>query len=534
MSTPPEVEARGSADNNLIAQGSVVSGMTMLSRISGLVRDIFLSYLLGASQHADMFLVAFRIPNFFRRMFAEGAFNQAFVPVMTRYKLQGKAALLAFLAPLSGIFASVLVLFTLLGWLFAEQLTFAFAPGFADYPGRLQATADLVYLTLPYLGLISLTAYSGALLNAHGRFAVPAGTPILLNLVLIGAALVALGGLSSLEHIEVLAWGVLIAGVVQLLFQVPSLVGLGLLTRPNLNYRHEGMLRMARLLGPALFAGSVAQINALVNTILASLLITGSISWLYYADRLLELPVGLVAIALSTVMLPHLSQLAAQGDKDAFHRTLGWGINLGLMLCLPAAIALYMLADGLIATLFLSIGETRMTTADARMAGYALQMFAVALPGFVLVRVLAPGFYAHENTRDPFRYAVVAVAANLLASLLTFRWFGHVGLAWATAVSAWVNVFLLYAGLVRRDVYRIDRSLWALFWRSAVGSVALALGLWVSVGAVDWLALPAGERMGLMLGVSVAGVLGYGLLLIVLGVRVRHLKHYSAQPGEAL
>ena len=533
IETSGEAEA-GNSRTSLIAQGSVVAGMTLLSRISGLVRDIFLSYLLGSTQHADMFLVAFRIPNFFRRMFAEGAFSQSFIPVMTRYKLQGQAQLLAFLAPLTGLFTSGLIVFTVLGLLFAEPLTYLFAPGFAEHPDRLAETAELVRITLPYLALISLTAYAGALLNAHGRFAVPAGTPILLNLVLIGAALVAMANTGERSTIEILSWGVLAAGVVQLLFQLPSLGRLGLVVFPSMDHRHEGIRRWLRLFGPALFAGSVSQINAVVNTILASTLITGSISWLYYADRLLELPVGLVAIALSTVMLPHLSRLAAEGNEAEFRGTLGWGINLGLMLGLPAALALYLLADGLIATLFLSIGGSQMTVQDARMAGYALQMFAVALPGFVLLRILAPAFYAHENTKDPFRYAGIAVVANIVTSLATYTWFGHVGLAWATAVSAWTNVILLYAGLVRRGLFRINQSLWGLFWRTIIACVVLALALWFYAVPIQWLEIAAERRMLLMLLVCGVGGVGYLILLMVLGVRPRHLRQYSARPTETV
>ena len=521
-------EATGEAGApSLASQGAVVSGMTMLSRISGLIRDVFFAYLLGASQFADMFLVAFRIPNFFRRMFAEGAFNQAFVPVMTRYRLQGQAALLTFLSPLVGLFSTSLVLFVSLGLVFVDELTFIFAFGFADHPGRLEQTADLVVLTLPYLAFISLTAYAGALLNAHGRFAVPAFTPVLLNLVLICAALASLSGSLGLLHVEVLAWGVLVAGLVQFLFQLPSLGRLGLIVRPNLDYRHPGIGRLGKLLLPALFASSVSQINALISTMLASTLITGSISWLYYADRLLELPIGLVAIALSTVMLPHLSRLAATSNNSAFKQTLGWGINLGFMLGLPAAAALYLLAEGLIATLFLTIGGSAMTVHDARMASYALELFAVALPGFVLVRVLSPAFYAHEDTQTPFRYAAVAVLANIVAALATFSWFGHVGLAWATAISAWVNVVLLYRGLTQRGWFSLDASLWRLFWRVVVASSVLVLALLTWAVPLPWFDMSGLERVVTMTIVAGGGVLGYGLLLFVLGVRRADLRHDS-------
>ncbi len=519
-----DISVGGESQPNLASQDVVVASMTMLSRISGLVRDIFFAYLFGASHYADMFLVAFRIPNIFRRMFAEGAFNQAFVPVMMRYKTEGQAALLGFLAPLSGFFTIALVIFVLLGILFADHLMALFAIGFDAQ--QLSQAADLLVLTFPYLGFISLTAYAGALLNAHDRFAIPAGTPVLLNLVLIGAAIIALNGFSKSAAVEILAWGVLVAGVVQFLFQIPSLSRLGLLVRPNLNRSHPGLRRIGRMLIPALFASSVSQINAFVNTILASTLMTGSISWLYYADRLLELPVGLVAIALGTVMLPHLSRLA-DGEAAMFKRTVGWGINIGLMLGLPSAVALYVLAEGLISTLYMSISGGAMTAFDARMAGYALKMFAIALPGFVLIRILSTAFYAHEDTRAPFKYASVAVGANLVVSLATFSWAGHVGLAWATAISAWTNVILLYVGLRQRGIYQLDGALWPLCWRSVVGSVLLFSGLTWYLGDIDWLQIETTTRLWMVLAICAFGTAMYALVLFILGVRPRDLNHYS-------
>ena len=511
----------------LATQGSVVAGMTLLSRISGLVRDIVLSYLFGASKEADIFFVALRVPNFFRRLFAEGAFNQAFVPVLMRYKAQGRAELLAFIAPLSGLFASVLTLVVIVGVVFAPALTALFAPGFISDAPVFDATAKLVRITFPYLGFISLTAYAAGLLNAHNRFAVPAVTPVFLNLCLIGAALLVLGGYTDTDGATTVAWGVLAAGVLQFLFQLPSLVGLGVLPRPSLRRDHPGVRQVGRLLVPAVFAASVGQINALVNTMLASTLITGSISWLYYADRLLELPVGLVAIALGTVMLPHLSRMAAAQDTEGFQATMSWGIGLGVMLGLPAAVALYVLAEPLIATMFMSVPNGAMTPYDVRMAGYALELFAVALPGFVLVKILAPAFFAHENTKSPFHYATGAVAANLVVSLATFWWFGHVGLAWATAISAWTHVLLLYHGLSRRGIYRIETRLWRSLWRSLLASGLLGLGLYVLLADVAWLSMAGGARALSVVGVSIVGGLAYMLMLLLLGVRPNDLKHFS-------
>jgi len=529
--TPPEdLAAEAQIPRNLARQGGIVAGMTLLSRISGLVRDIFFSYLLGASQFADMFYVAFRIPNFFRRLFAEGAFSQAFVPVLMRYKEQGVDEVRLFLAPLSGLFGSALVLLVALGLLFAEELTYVFAPGFSEL--QQQSTASLVFIMFPYIGFISLTAYAGALLNAHDRFAVPAVTPVLLNLSLIGASLVALAGWSDLPQVDVLAWGVLAAGVVQLLFQVPFIVKIGALPAPRFNYRHEGVRRVGRLLLPAVFAGSVGQINALVNTVLASMLITGSVSWLYYADRLLELPVGLVAIALGTVLLPHLSRLATDEDQVQFKRALSWGIGLGLFMGLPAAVALYLLADALVATVFMSIAGGAMTPYDVRMAGLGLQMFALALPGFVLVRVLAPAFYAHEDTHSPFRFAAYSVVANLLVSLATFSWFGHVGLAWATAVAAWVNVVGLYTGLSRRRIYSLQRSVTVPVLRTGLASLCLGLGLYYLTSDIAWFEMQEGLRIVVVGLVCVGGLIGYIGVQLLFGWRFEEINHYSGTQAE--
>jgi putative peptidoglycan lipid II flippase len=522
-----KASAEAAVSHNMTRQGGIVASMTMLSRISGLIRDVVLSYLFGASQLADMFFVAFRIPNFFRRLFAEGAFNQAFVPVLVRIRTQGRAEMLTFIAPLSGLFGLCLVFFVVLGVWLAPALTLVFAPGFVDNEQVFSQTVDLVRITFPYLGFISLTAYAGALLNAHNHFALPAFTPVLLNLTLICAALVALGGMSDSSNVTVVAWGVLVAGIVQFLFQLPTLARLGLLPWPKLDRKHKGVQQVGRLLVPAVLAASAGQINALVNTMLASTLITGSISWLYYADRLLELPVGLVAVALGTVMLPHLSRMAADQDVEQFRRTLDWGVNLGLMLGLPAAVALYLLAEPLIAALFMSFSGGAMTPYDVRMASYALEMFAVALPGFVLVKILVPAFFAHQDTKSPLKYAAGAVAANLIGSLLTFSWFGHVGLAWATAVSAWTHVILLYIGLNRRGLYRATMSLWPMLWKTLLASTILGISIIVVTADMQWMTLLPMVRVTWMVALAGAGVLLYGSILWVFGVRLRHLNHSS-------
>jgi putative peptidoglycan lipid II flippase len=517
-----------SEPGNMTRQGGVVASMTLLSRISGLLRDVVLSYLFGASQLADMFFVAFRIPNFFRRLFAEGAFNQAFVPVLMQYKALGQAQLLGFIAALSGLFAMSLAVVVVLGVLFAPVLTAVFAPGFLDQPFVYQQTSDLVRITFPYLGFISLTAYAGALLNAHSRFALPAVTPVMLNVSLMLAALVAIFELIDAPSVVIVAWGVMAAGIVQLLMQVPALSQLKLLPRPNLDRSHSGVRQVGKLLLPAVFAASVAQINALVNTILASTLVSGSISWLYYADRLLELPVGLVAVALGTVILPHLSTMVARNDHQRFSATLDWGVHLGLLLGLPAAVALWLLAKPLVAVMFTSFGGA-MTEHDVRMAAAALEIFAIALPGFVLVKVLQPGFFAHQDTRTPFRYASIAVAVNLIGSLATFSWMGHVGLALATALSAWTQALLLLYGLIAKKHYQMGSQLIGWVLRALVCSGLLAAGLWYFAPTdAQWLQMLALPRIGWLAVIVSVSVLGYAAALLLLGLRAKHIRHLGA------
>ena len=460
-------------------------------------------------------------------MFAEGAFNQAFVPVLVQYQAEGSIALRLFLAQLSGVFSLTLTVVVIAGIAMAGPLSALFAPGFLDQPQRFAQLTDLVRITFPYLGLISLTAYAGALLNAHGRFALPAFTPVMLNVVLTLAALLALSGAMNEEPVVILAWGVLVAGIVQWLMQLPALMRLHLLPRPRVSSRHPGVRQVGTLLLPAVFSASVGQINALVNTMLASTLTTGSIAWLYYADRLLELPVGLIAVALGTVMLPHLSRLVAAEDATGFLRTVNWGFGLGLMLGLPAAIALYLMSEPLLAFLYMTFAGSAMTGHDVVMAGQALEWFAIALPGFVLVKVLAPAFFAHQDTQTPFRYAVIAVVVNLIGSLATFQWLGHVGLALATALSAWTQAGLLFVGLQRRGWIKFDTKLTFVLLRTLIACGVLVFGLTFGMAQTglnsgQWLEMPGSDRAMQVLVTCFVGGIGYGLTLLLLGVRPRH------------
>ncbi len=523
MSTGPEAAPDR---QNVAVQGSVVAGMTLLSRISGFARDIVLSYFFGAGAAADAFFVAFRIPNFFRRLFAEGAFNQAFVPVLSRYRQETPEAFAAFVAAIAGNLSVAVWSVVLLGVVFAPGLVVLFAPGFWDAPEQFESTTGMLRLTFPYLGFISLAAFCAALLNSQGRYAIPAFTPVLLNLCLIAAMLFATDLFA--EPIYALAWGVFVAGLAQMLFQLPAVSRLGLLVMPRPSLGHPGVRQVGRLLLPAIFSASVSQINTLIDTMLASTLATGSISWLYYADRLLELPIGLVAVALGTVLLPNLSRLASTGNEAGFAATLEWGLRMGALLGMPAAVALYVLSLPLVATLFL---HGAMTPLDARMAALALDAFAVALVPLVLVKVVAPAYFAREDTVTPFRFAVLAVSANVALNLALFSWFGHVGLAFATAGAAWLHAWLLlrgllvpvHDGLVR---FRPGRRVLVGVARSATAALAMGLGLWWwSPEPAAWLEAEAWTRAAWIGTGVLAGGGFYLALLLLLGERPRQLLH---------
>jgi len=495
--------------------------MTLLSRISGFVRDMVMSHLFGAGAVADAFFVAFRIPNFFRRLFAEGAFNQAFVPVLARYRNEPREVYRQFVAAVAGNLAVALLVVVALGVLFAPGLIFVFAPGFHGSPEQFDLAALMTRITFPYLGFISLTALAAALLNSHHRYAVPAFTPVLLNLALIAAML--LGVAFAAQPIVALAWGVFVAGALQFAFQLPFLGRLGVLVMPRPSLAHPGVRQVGKLLVPAVFASSASQINALIDTILASTLITGSISWLYYSDRLLELPVGLVAVALGTVMLPNLSRLAAAGDERGFAATLDWGLRMGVLFGVPAAAALYVLALPLVATIFLH-GE--MTELDARMAALSLQAFAMGLLPLVLVKVLAPAYFAREDTATPFRIACVAVATNVVLNLALFSWFGHVGLAFATTASAWVNAGLLLRGVLLRGGYRPAPTVVRTTLRVALATAAM-VGLLEVLVPVDqqWLQMSLALR-GVWLAAGVTAGAGlFAVAMLGLGERPRTLLH---------
>ena len=506
---------------DLTAQGSIVASMTGLSRVSGFARDIVLSHFFGATPVADAFFVAFRIPNFFRRLFAEGAFAQAFIPVLAEYRDGDRTRLNDFVRTVAGNLALVLVIVTVAGIVGAQALVMIFAPGFWGDEERLALATDMLRVTFPYLAFISLTAYAAALLNSFHRYAIPAFTPVLLNLVLIAAALVAAPAFET--PVMAIAWGVFAAGLVQLLFQLPALRRLDLLHALKTDWHDPGIRKVGRLLVPGVFAASVNQINGLVGTILASLLVTGSISWLYYADRLMELPVGLVAIALGTVLLPNLSRLHGDGDRAGFAASLDWGFRMGILLGVPASAALFVLAVPLVAAIFY---HGALTANDVTMAAGALQAFAVGLPALVLAKIAAPGFFARQDTRTPFRYAAVSVAVNIAVSLALFWWLAHVGLALATSIAAIVNAALLVRGLLVRGDYALTNACRRTLGASLVASIVMVAGLeWFVPAGPVWLTADVVTRVWMLSAAVAGGGFAYVSVAFVMGMRPRDLKH---------
>ncbi|MDX1588973.1 MAG: murein biosynthesis integral membrane protein MurJ [Oleiphilaceae bacterium] len=512
----------------LLRSSGMVGLFTFVSRILGLVRDMVIARYFGAGPAADAFFVAFKIPNFLRRLFAEGAFNQAFVPVLSEYRTRfSHADVKTLVNAVSGTLGFVLLMVTLLAVAGSPVITAVFAPGFVGDEVRFPLATEMLRITFPYLLLVSLTAFAGSILNSYDRFAIPALTPVILNLSLIGAA-VWLAPLMS-NPIMGLAWGVLIAGTLQLLFQLPFLLRLGLMPRPRLDYRHEGVSRILRLMAPALFGVSVSQINLLLDTVLASFLQAGSVSWLYYSDRLSELPLGVFAIAIGTVILPHLSRDHASASHEQFARTLDWAVRAVLLIGVPAALALILLAEPLLAALFHygEVGER-----DILMSAQSLRAYSLGLLGFMLIKILAPGFFSRQDMRTPVRIAVIAMTANMVFNLILVWPLAHAGLALATALSAWLNAGLLWRTLHRENVFRFQPG-----WRRFLGQLLaanLAMGAalwWWRSSTEQWLAFGPWDRVAEMAVLVVGGGGLYFLVLGLLGVRIRHF--IGRRPGPA-
>ncbi|WP_163372558.1 murein biosynthesis integral membrane protein MurJ [Endozoicomonas acroporae] len=508
--------------SGLLRSSLVVGIMTMLSRVLGLARDVVVAGYFGSTASADAFFVAFKIPNFLRRLFAEGAFSQAFVPVLSEYRSKRSFDdVRELVSRVSGTLAGILLLVTVVGVLAAPILIRLFAPGFINEPTKLALAGDMLRITFPYLLLISLTALSGSILNTYGRFAVPAFTPVLLNLSLIGSTLLLTPYFD--QPVMALAWGVAIAGISQLLLQMPFLLQIRLLPMPKWGAQHEGSRRIMTLMVPALFGVSVSQINLLLDTVLASFLQTGSVSWLYYSDRLSELPLGVFGIAIATVILPSLSTRHAEANGGHFSRTLDWAIRLVLLIGVPAAVALFILAGPLIATLF-DYGE--MTDRDVLMSAMSLQAYSLGLIAFMLIKVLAPGYFARQDTKTPVKIAIIAMVANMVFNLILVFPLQHAGLALATTLSAFLNAGLLYRGLQRSGVYQPASGWLVYFARLLAANLAMAATLiWLAKDIEQWLVWSLWERVSQTGLLVLSGLAVYIGVLLLSGVRPGQFRH---------
>ncbi len=505
---------------NLLKALAAVSSMTLLSRILGLVRDAVIARQFGVSLATDAFLVAFRLPNLLRRIFAEGAFSQAFVPILSEYRSTRSAQdTREFVDHVATLLALILVVVSIAGVIAAPLIVYISAPGFAATPDRFQATVELLRITFPYILFISLTSLAGGVLNTWSRFSVPAFTPALLNVSFIVFALLLAPYFDP--PIKALAWAVFVGGLLQLAFLLPFLARIGMLPRFRLQLRDPGVWRLLKLMGPAIFGVSVGQVSQLISTIFASFLVTGSVTWLYYADRLMELPTGLLGVALGTILLPSLSRSFAENSAAEYSQLLDWGLRLTFVLALPCATALALLAVPLIATLF-HHGEFE--AGDVLMTRQALIAYTAGLLGLILVKVLAPGFYARQDIRTPVQIAVLTLVVTQLLNPL-FIWtlkLGHAGLALAISVGACLNAGLLYYQLRRQQIFTPQPG-----WGPFLARLALALGLMVAVLAfamgndAAWLAGALATRIAKLAGLVVLGASVYLGALWLLGFRLK-------------
>lgn len=514
---------------NLLRALATVSGMTLLSRILGFVRDFVVAATFGAGAATDAFFTAFKLPNLLRRMFAEGAFSQAFVPILGEYKnRRGDNDTRALVDHVAGLLSFILFLVTCIGVVAAPAIVWISAPGFAAQGDKFDLTVTLTRVTFPYIFFMSLVALAGGILNTWSRFALPAFTPVLLNLAFIGMALFAAPYFDP--PVLALAWAVFLGGALQLAIQIPALHRVGLLPRPSLDlpaaWNDPGVRRIVLLMGPSLVGVSVSQISLLINTIFASFLENGSVSWLYYADRLMEFPSGMLGVALGTILLPSLAKYHASENHVEYSRLLDWGLRLTLLLAAPAALALAMLGVPLIATLFF---HGAFTPDDVFRTREALVSYSIGLVGLILVKVLAPGFYARQNVRTPVKIALVSLVATQLMNLAFVGWLHHAGLALSIGLAACLNAVLLYRGLRHQGIYHprpgwLSFALKLLLAMAVMGSV-----LWWTMGSESaWLHRTLWPRVGYLTALVALGASVYFATLWILGFRLGDFKRRGA------
>jgi putative peptidoglycan lipid II flippase len=505
---------------------ATVSSMTLVSRVLGYARDFFIARAFGAGAATDAFFVAFRIPNLLRRLFAEGAFSQAFVPILAEYRnRQPPEETRSLVDAVATALVLALVATVAIGVAAAPVVVYLSAPGFSTDPEKFALTAQLLRITFPYIGFISLVGLAAGVLNTWNRFAVPAFTPVLLNVSFIAAA--AFFAERFDPPVLALAWAVFVGGVLQLAWQLPFLARLRMLPRWRLDLSHPGVRRILKLMAPAAFGVSISQISLLINTIFASFLVSGSVSWLYYADRLMEFPAGVLGAALGTILLPSLSKYHAQANAQEYAKLLDWGLRVTLLLAVPAAVALAILAIPLIATLF---HYGRFSVEDAWMTRQALVAYSVGLVGMILVKILAPGFYARQNVVTPVKIGIVTLVATQAMNLAFIVPLKHAGLALAIGLGACLNAALLYRTLRRHAVYTPEPG-WRMYLaKLAAALAAMSAALYFAMGgAAWWLAASWRLKLPALAGLVLLGATVYGACLFALGFRVRDFSRRAAE-----
>ena len=513
---------------SLFKSTAVVSIFTFLSRISGFIRDIFMAVFFGASAWADAFLVVFKIPNFMRRLFAEGSFALAFVPVLNEIKAkESKQELKVFIDKIAGSLLAIVLIVWMLMEIFAPQVLSIFAHSWIkEKPEVFNGSVDMLRLTLFYFPLITLVSLAGGILNTHKKFAIPAATPILLNVSLIASMFFLRDSFDI--PVKSLAIGVLIAGILQLLVQIPSLVKLGLLPRFKFGFKDSKVKKVMNLMVPTLFGSSIAQINLLVDTIIATHLITGSVAFLYYSERLLEFPLGVFAIAISTVILPTLSRQFAKNKQHEFVKTMQWALNLGFFIAIPAAIALAVMSKEVVVTLF-QYGE--FDGDNSTMTAISLVAYMLALPAFIINKILLPAYYSRKDTKSPVKIGIIAMLSNIVLNFLFvgiltyYNFFAlHVGLALASAVSGWMQTILLYNGLKKKAVVPKGVIQWSVVFKITTASIIMALSILYLMSFLgDWSINHGLIRFGYLIMCILLGVLVYFGSLVVMKIDFKKL-----------
>ncbi|OKY25762.1 murein biosynthesis integral membrane protein MurJ [Thalassotalea sp. PP2-459] len=509
----------------LVKSGIIVSAMTLISRVLGLVRDVVIASIMGAGATADAFFFANKIPNFLRRLFAEGAFAQSFVPVLSEYHHKdidnNTQKTRELIAKVSGTLGVIVTLVTLIGMIASPFIVMLFGPGFyvehVQDPSseKFDLASDLLKITFPYLWFVSFTALSGAILNAYGKFAVSSFTPVLLNVAIISMATLGRDYFTNPEY--ALAWGVFLGGFAQFIFQIPFLYKAGALTMPKWGWAHEGVTKIRKLMAPALFGVSVTQINLLLDTQIASLLETGAVSFLYYADRLLEFPLGLFGIGIATVILPSLARLHTKKSVQEFSDTLDWGIKIINLLGWPALVGLMVLAQPIIMILFMR-GE--FTQVEVYQVSFALYAYLSGLVSFMFIKILAPGYYARQDTKTPVKIGIKAMVANMAFNIMLAPFFGYVGLAIATTLSATLNAYWLYQGLKAQQVYQLSKQVKIFILRLILASLVMAYVVYLLSPSFDyWLTLSLAAKIIMLCKCIFSGIICYFACAYLFGIR---------------